>query len=152
MRPKPTLTYPLTNKQTVFDYVWHHFVVEKNPRAVVTDPSRDLQSACVYSTPTGGCAVGCLLTQEDRDVIGEDLFGYTHIRALRTSTTPTEYERYSMSRARPHFERFASRFHHSLDGFLVNLQGCHDESGSAEGAIEGRLRLLADTYSLTIPE
>lgn len=49
------------NKQEIFNKVWKHFIVEKNPRS--TDPNTKL---CMYRGPNNTkCAVGLLI--EDKD-------------------------------------------------------------------------------------
>ena len=63
IRPKPVLVYPLDDKQAILDYVFHHFIVEGNPAGV------DEAGTCLYNTPSGGCAIGCLLKGEIRESI-----------------------------------------------------------------------------------
>jgi hypothetical protein len=67
LRPKPILVYPLDDKQAILDFVYHHFLVENNP------PGADDTGQCLYNTPTGGCAIGCLLTPEVRARLKEDV-------------------------------------------------------------------------------
>lgn len=66
-RPTQRPTKPYTN-QEIIDRVRQHFITEGNPK-------------CVYSTATGvgvcvygrtGCAVGCLMTQEDSDFLDSE--------------------------------------------------------------------------------
>ncbi len=77
LRPKPVLMYPLNDKQIVFDYVYHHFIVENNPLGYHAE-----FDSCVYDTPSGGCAIGCLLPEDLRKNIGESQFPINHIYEL----------------------------------------------------------------------
>jgi len=68
---KPVLTYPLTDAQTVFDYVWCHFIIEKNPAGL------DGHNKVSYNSPTCGCSIGCLLPENVRRVMGIENYSIT---------------------------------------------------------------------------
>lgn len=72
LRPKPVLTYPISDKQVMADYVAHHFFIEGNPAGF--DP---VVSRCVYDTPSGGCAIGCMLPPDFRATIGKAAFSFS---------------------------------------------------------------------------
>ena len=59
MRPINRPSKPYTRQQ-IAEAIWNHFIVEKNPKCVDG-------RYCIYGKT--GCAVGCLLTQEDADYI-----------------------------------------------------------------------------------
>ncbi len=139
IRPKPTLVYPLSDIQTIFDYVWHHFIVEKNP------PGKD-DVGCVYNTPSGGCAIGCLLKPDVRLGVGD------YRCSIGTAMRAVQAEDAMLS------------IRHTFDinlevEFLTNLQHSHDNSASelslqTETFIESmmrRLRSVAGSYALTVP-
>jgi hypothetical protein len=65
---KPILSYPLSDKQLIFDYICEHFLVEKNPFGTNGH-------SCIYDTPTNGCAVGCILPEEKRKALRNTPFG-----------------------------------------------------------------------------
>lgn len=60
MRPERRPEQPYTREQ-ILRHLYQHFVVEGNPRCT------DDENWCCYSLT--GCAVGCLLTAEDADLI-----------------------------------------------------------------------------------
>ena len=64
MRPTERPATPYSKKE-IAERVWQHFFRERNPYSYncVTD-------VCLYSG--SGCAVGCLLTQEDADKLDSD--------------------------------------------------------------------------------
>jgi hypothetical protein len=61
MRPLFRPARPYTLHQ-ILDHVEHHFCTENNPRCVVGNNG----SQCSYQST--GCAVGCLVTQEDAQI------------------------------------------------------------------------------------
>lgn len=66
MRPLNKPEQPYSN-QEIFNRVWQHFIVEKNPRCVEN-------GECRYDRT--GCAIGCLLTQEDGDKLQSSCEGF----------------------------------------------------------------------------
>jgi hypothetical protein len=66
MRPtkRPDQPYTMTG---ILDRIEQHFVTEGNPKCV------DNNNNCIYGRT--GCAVGCLLTQEDANLIDDKLWG-----------------------------------------------------------------------------
>jgi len=103
MSDAPTLSYPLTAPQTVFNHVWRHFVTLANPPSVKNED--DYQ--CLYSGT--GCAVGCLLPR--RVANRWDTFGDTSITAI------ADY----------HHRSFTRYFAEELEYLLVDLQHIHDD-------------------------
>lgn len=77
MRPTERPNTPYTN-QEVFDHIWQHFIVEKNPRSI-SDISSDELNKCHYNGT--GCAIGCCLTEEDGNNL-ETLFYSLRISAI----------------------------------------------------------------------
>jgi len=159
LRPKPVLTYPLTDRQTIFDYVFHHFVIDRNPKGMRPDNT----FSCVYDTPTGGCAVGCLLPDELRSKIGYTAFG---IGTLSTSSTQACELRAAHSFFDDLYKVFgftdyrsidASRENRSLLHLLRALQAAHDGTGGGPHGVEfaenfaERLKQLAPGHCLTLP-
>jgi hypothetical protein len=105
MSDVPTLTYPLTDHQTIFNHVWHHFVTAGNPPSIKSHD--DYQ--CVYSGT--GCAVGCLLPR--RVANRWDTFEDTSITAIVDH----------------HYRSFTKYFgtDESIEYFLIDLQHIHDD-------------------------
>ncbi len=136
---KPTLSYPLTDKQVIFDYVWHHFIVEKNPRAIDRD-------GCFYDSPAGGCAVGCLMPDDLRRDIGQHTFGIAYVW-MDEFTPPGQDEE-----LRPFRDRIKQAFDESTRDLLKSLQSAHDDGDSGNVKhFDRRLRVVAHTYGLTVP-
>lgn len=137
---KPTLTYPLT-KQQAFDYVWHHFIVEKNPLAI-------RGTACVYNTPEGGCAVGCVLPPDLRRRIGLSSFGMQRVidalAGVESNQPPAQL-------AAVFAEEIAAALGLENLEFFRELQAAHDNSAIEEdGEIERRFRDAAARYGLVV--
>jgi len=135
---KPVLTYPITDKQIAFDYVWHHFVTENNPRGV--EPGRGV---CVYDTPSGGCAVGCLLPPDLRSRIGQAGFAIDELLTERRCNSSIDQ----------FLTDLLAVFPESADmiGFLTDLQKAHDHA-SAGDAISSRLAAVAYRFNLVVPQ
>lgn len=119
------------SQQAIFDKVWQHFVVEKNPRATQKYHNVD---RCAYLTPDGHkCAVGIFIPDGHpaQQFVGS------------ASTLLGEY---------PDLRRILN----GHGSFLNNLQSAHDGDWSNElqqriGDIEQALRRVAKHYDLTIP-
>ncbi len=143
IRPKPTLSYPLKDSQTIFDYIWYHFVVEQNPLGAIEGTA-----SCRYDTPSGGCAIGCLLKEEDRKKVGNASFS-VGLAFLNVAQTNSSGEESIVVRA---FDPSANRV------LLEDLQKAHDQSVQDVNNTETdlqvfkrRLANLGNAYNLTIP-
>lgn len=119
MRSKPILTYPLTDRQTILDYVWHHFLIEGNPPGAAEG-----RETCLYDTPTGGCAVGCLLPAARREALHDNQCGISH---MMTYLNPVVTDLFTAE----------------LRDFLTQLQVTHDGAAMVEYDAS-RLRPLAE--------
>ncbi len=137
---KPILTYPLTDPQVVFDYVWHHFIIEKNPRAISVSGDN-----CVYDTPSGGCAVGCVLPPDLRAQIGKTQFSIFHLARNYDSFSATINENII-----PFLDDLKAVIPKSLTSLMEHLQVAHDGNSSLEG-MEQSFRSIAASLKLTIP-
>lgn len=129
-----TLSYPLSDKQTIFDHVWQHFVVAGNPLAV---EGRN----CVYDTPSGGCVIGCLLPEDFRKQIGKATFGITHVWSP---------DGIHSENALPFRDRFHELFGEAMRPFLSALQSAHDSAALDGLKIEELLRALAQRHGLRV--
>ena len=140
LRPKPTLTWPITDKQVAFDYIWHHFVVEKNPPGYSAT-----NGGCLCDTPTGGCAVGCLLPAETRTLIGHAQLGYNRVIEMR-------YRPLSSATKSCIARLIGKVFDPAVDNLLNQAQNLHDKHADVTWARfpEG-LCELAQTFGLTLP-
>jgi hypothetical protein len=147
LRPKPVLVYPLTDKQIVFDYVYHHFIVEKNPFGYIAETDN-----CIYDTPSGGCAVGCLLPEELRKRIGDAGFSISLLH---------NYKKENLQLNNPTYKAFLAFaddltqvFGEDIRYFISALQQYHDSCSGAINNFEkfdNILKGLARDQSLTLP-
>jgi hypothetical protein len=117
-----------TTKQQIFDKVWQHFVVNKNPKSV------NEHTHCVYSSPEGGCAIGCLI---DNDALKKEFDAQTNHTSI-----------YSIR------DRFNIELSDYIDPsiktrFLDSLQTIHD---SYFDSFEENMRALAAKYNLKVPK
>ena len=115
-----------TSKQQIFNKVWKHFIVEKNPKSVEGD-------SCTYYSESGGCAIGCLIG-DDKDKKQFDLGLYSTIDYIR--------KRYTNS-----ISRYISG--NIPSSFLVQLQTIHD---SYFNEFESKMRAFADSHGLKVPK
>lgn len=156
LRAKPTLTYPLTDKQIVLDYVYHHFIVEKNPFAVVEPTEENQSTKCVYDTVSGGCAVGCLLPEDLRKRIGYVAFGINSLKAYYEGGDVEKHLSYGYQAFLPFAEAISSVFTPDIVMFLHDMQSAHDcsakndECHRIDNFVE-RLRKIAHDYKLSFP-
>jgi hypothetical protein len=116
-------------KQEVFNKVWQHFVIDKNPKSV--DP---ITGHCKYYSESGGCAVGCLIDDDKVKKQWDALIGETSIGQV----------------AHKYPEIIDNIIGPSIEiTFLADLQKCHD---AHFGEIEGSFVILADKYNLIVPQ
>lgn len=120
MRPLERPSKPYT-RQEVFDRVWQHFVVEKNPRAV-----RSNDTLCTYEGT--GCAIGCCITLEDSHKFEAQLGPYQHCQALT-----------------------GMYFNYEDESFLQALQRVHDWQCAADNDFQKHLTIFANENELRIP-
>ncbi len=131
-----------TTKQEVFNIVWEEFVVKERQQAWDAEEGK-----CVYrgSNPDTEqreadsdkrCVVGVCIPD---DMYNPDIDAYGGIIQVR--------------RGMPDW--YKSVFNGIDVDYLSNLQRAHDNSIAGEGfteSIKDRLREIADTHALTIPE
>ena len=129
------ISYPLTDRQTILDLVWNHFVTNKNPR------SFDFEKGCQYSGT--GCAVGCLLP---KDVCQnwDSFVGPTSIRNIAVTFTDS-------------YRKYFGESEDTLE-FLRKLQSIHDDYTEPElfetfnDYMRYQLTEVANLFGLKIPE
>lgn len=137
---KPVLTYPIVDKQTVIDYVYQHFIVEKNSLVLGTE----------YNTDSGGCAIGCLLPPDFRQSIPKStkfklsrLHSFDSVRAESPSLQKIILEMRKL-------------FSPDLDFvlFLIQIQNAHDNSvldfAAAEKNFIDSLQTICKQNQLTL--
>ncbi len=97
MRP---LTVPATpyTRQQILEHVYQHFVVERNPRAI-------LDLSCVYRGM--GCAIGCMITSDDAELWDSKAASIYYISRILSNS-------------------FNKYFHHEDMSLLKSLQDFHD--------------------------
>ena len=113
MRPtsRPSSPYSISE---ILDRVHQHFVVEQNPRCTNSG------GLCIYGST--GCAVGCLFTQADADLI-DRLFENPTIRSLMAD------------RSNPHITNLLPHYFSPSPEtltVLTQLQWTHDSRGESE--------------------
>jgi hypothetical protein len=118
MRPTSRPDKPYTIPE-IIDKVYQHFILEKNPRCINNFPM-----SCVYGLT--GCAIGCLMTQEDADFI--DNHCHTMIISELESKFPDIYNVY---------------FKDVNKDFLLGLQQCHDHHFFE---LENEIKVLREQY------
>lgn len=117
----------MTN-QEIFNKIWQHFVVEKNPRSM-------RENLCVYRGFGGAkCAVGILIPDELYDPRFEKQSWGT---LCRESTLPE-------------FRKLQEFLGEINEGFLEDMQAIHDSSFLFE-TYESSMREQAERWALTIP-
>lgn len=127
-------------KQEIFDYVWNHFVVQKNPLGYDVENDN-----CSYKL---GCALGCFFPKDfDTSAIEGDAFiGFSindkrivdTTKASKLITAVTEY--------------VTSNTSEEMGRFLSDLQRTHDMTAVTPGAdISKTLLEFARNKGLTVP-
>jgi hypothetical protein len=145
MRPKPVLQYPLADKQAVLDYVWHHFIIENKSFGFNQETN-----ACVYNSPSGGCAVGCVLPQETREKIGTTEFEYGTVMKCRSVIGKEEMFASTDSTVKC-AAMIANVVESHMDEFMRELQSAHDGcacNNYVKSHFKSRLLAIARDYLL----
>lgn len=125
-----------TTDQEIFNIVWKHFVVYKNPRSTAQSGKED--TVCQYRSPEGyACAVGIFLDDETARVF--DGFGNLASCMEEVRFNPTIKERF------PSILLLEKKI-----PLLRSFQYCHDKARSLQD-VEDNLRKLAKEIHFTIP-
>jgi hypothetical protein len=127
------------DKQEVFNKIWNHFIVEKNPRSVQSVDADSPTEICLYRGPNGSkCAFGVLIPDED---YSEKMEG----NGCHSPIFTRNYEKWGLV---------------ENDWlFYIDLQAVHDRAvrgARAEGMdvfdfMKVKFELLAIAHNLTIP-
>ena len=131
---------PIT-EQEMFDRVWTHFVIEEKPRSAET--SGDL-FACRYRSKDGSrCAVGLFILEHEYAI---NIEGFS-IGVLLDSMPETKVLLGSLD------STFLDSMQAAHDGHPSEVWKCANKlvATGAQEDVEGRLRIVADTYYLRIP-
>lgn len=108
MRPTQRPDKPYTT-QEIMQRVYQHFIVEGNPKCA-SDPSSPY-ATCDYGGT--GCAVGCLMVEDDASSLDDLLYGSIDAVSRKLAKT------------------YAVYFTESELSLLYNLQEAHDSSTPA---------------------
>lgn len=127
MRPTERPKKPYTDVE-IIERVLAHFETEGNPRCVVGP-------VCKYNLT--GCAVGCLLTKEDAEILAEANPPVRNLFVIR------EYA-----------EIWNAYFIFRQKELLVDLQYLHDDANYSDFAVEfpKAVRRLAERHNIPIKE
>jgi hypothetical protein len=132
-------------KQEIFNKVWNHFVVNKNPFSFNAQTK-----LCCYRTDDGNmCAVGLLIPDEEYHKGLEGL----SVHSLLKDKVPYLTEFYLSDSSMYNFLDMLQEAHDLpvTRGLYAGALADSDAPDSVRDNVEEHLKLLAQDYNLTIP-